>query len=99
MVQIRDNKTNIVHTVTADKSNGGLFCKPDNDGITALLFMTTVWTVEPPPPEEVGFRTDGTSRRPVDFKIDGDLEYAARNIYGFSNNRFEWIDQPEDEEP
>ena len=93
MVRIRDNETKIIHTVTVDKKTGGLNLDPSNDGIASLMFMTTVWTVVPPPKDEAGFRTDGTSRRPVDFKIKGDLEYAARNLHGFSNHRFEMVEE------
>lgn len=94
MLRIRDNKTKIIHEVSANRRNGGLICKPNNDDINALLFMTDRWFVEPPPASEAGLRTDSTHHRKVDFKIDGDLEYAAANLYGFSNNRFEWLDDP-----
>ena len=93
MVRIRDNKTKIIHTVTVDKSNGGLNLDPSNDSIAALMFMTERWYVKPPPKKYRGFQTDSTYHRRVDFTIDGDLEYAARNLHGFSNHRFEMVEE------
>ena len=94
MVKIKDNKTGIIHEVKEDEENpGGLLVEPNNDGMAALLFMTEIFFVTPPPKDRVGFETDRMTHRNVDFSVKGDLEYAARNLYGFSNYRYEMVEE------